>query len=346
MRKTSRIAASAIAAAVALALGSARASVTSPVLQPSLFAPSVATGTLDRAGLRRLARADWRVYRSSGAGATVSVSPAYSDPAEIAQRWSGFFESLLHGPELDVLYAYIAPLDEVQRLCGGSPDVLGCYGADHLVMPDQEADGIAATSIATHEYGHHVAFNRINPPWTALDWGPKRWATYERVCARAAVGTAYPGAEDANYPLNPGEAWAETYRVLNETAVGLPQTWPIVDPSFRPDAGALTAAREDVLDPWMAPTVTVKRLNFAARGHTWSLQVAARLDGFIHANVQPGTDDVKLFAADGRTLVASGSWGSSGTKAFDYEVCGQHTFVLRLTRHAAARRFTLTLSTP
>jgi hypothetical protein len=346
MRMTSRIAASAIAAVVALALGPARASAWAPLSQPSLFAPRVATGTLDRAGLRRLARADWRRYRSSGTGPTVNVSPSYSDPAAVAQKWTAFFESLLHGPEIDVLNAYIAPLGEVQELCGGNPEVLGCYGANHLVMPDQGAAGIAATSIATHEYGHHVAFNRINPPWTAIDWGPKRWATYERVCARAAAGTAYPGAEDANYPLNPGEAWAETYRVLNETTVGLPLTWPIVDPSFRPDAGALTAAREDVLDPWTAPTVSVKRLRFASRAHTWSLQIAAPLDGIMHANVQPGTDDVRLFAADGRTLLANGSWGTSGTKAFDYEICGQHTFVLRVTAHAAARRFKLTLSTP
>jgi hypothetical protein len=295
--------------------------------------------------VRRLVRADWRVYRSSGGGPTVNVSPSYSDPAAIGQKWTAFFESLLHGPEIDVLNAYIAPLDEVQRLCGNS-DVLGCYGADHLVMPDQGADGIVATSIATHEYGHHVAFNRIDPPWTAIDWGPKRWATYERICSRAAAGTAYPGAEDANYPLNPGEAWAETYRVLNETAMGLPPTWPIVDPSFRPDAGALTAAREDVLDPWTASTVTVRRMSFAARRRTLSVPVAAPLDGLMQANVQPGTDDVKLFAADGRMLLANGSWSTSGTKAFDYEICGQHTFVLRVTRHAAARRFTLTLSTP
>jgi hypothetical protein len=302
------------------------------------------TRELDSAGLRRIARAPWRRYRRDVGGPTVHVSPAYADPAAVAQRWTSFFESLLHGPELSVLNAYVAPLSEVETMCGSS-DVLGCYGDDHLVMPDQGADGISSASIATHEYGHHVAFNRVNPPRTALDWGPKRWATYERVCPRAAAGTAYPGAEDANYPLNPGEAWAETYRVLNETTTGLPLQWPIVDPSFEPGAGALAAARADVVDPWTAPRVSVKTLRFGRSARTWTMQVATPLDGELRAQIQPGSDGVTLLGSEGRTL-ARGSWSSSGAKGFDYDICGQRTVVLRVTRHTSLRTFTLSVSVP
>src|ERR671937_1505667 len=241
-----RLIATAVLAAP-LSLGRAGGAPAAPAAQGAAFrsAAPPTTGELDATGLRRLTAARWKSYRTKAAGPTIRVSPAYADPTPIAQRWSSFFESLVHGSELSLLNAYIAPLDEVRALCGG-PDVLGCYADDRLVVPDQGADGIDATSIATHEYGHHVAFNRVDPPWIALDEGTKRWATSARVCTRTAAGTAYPGAEDANYPLNPGEAFAESYRVLNETAAGLPLTWPIVDPSFQPDATALAAVREDV----------------------------------------------------------------------------------------------------
>ena len=331
--------------AVVLSLGSAGGAGAAPDYAPTFASVTpLTTGQLDTAGLRRLAKARWRGYRTD-AGPTIRVSPAYPDPAAIAQRWSSFFESLVHGSELSLLNAYIAPLAEVEAMCGSS-DVLGCYGADHLVMPDQGADGITATSIATHEYGHHVAFNRVNPPWTAIGWGTKRWATYERVCPREAAGTAYPGAEDANYSLNPGEAWAETYRVLNESAAGLALTWPIVDPSFQPDAGALAAAREDVLDPWTTPTVSAKSVRFSKSARTWTMQVTTPLDGELHAQVQPGSDDVTLLAADGRSPLARGRWSTSGAKAFDYLICGQRTVVLRVTRNTTARGFSVRLSVP
>ena len=68
--------------------------------------------------------------------------------------------------------------------------------------------------VVRHEYGHHVAANRLNPPWSAADWGPKTWATDQGICALAAAGTAFPGNESDHYELNPGEAWAESYRIF------------------------------------------------------------------------------------------------------------------------------------
>ena len=84
-----------------------------------------------------------------------------------------------------------------------------------------------------------------------------------------------------NYPLNPGEAFAESYRVLMETAGSASGfDWPIVDPSFLPNAQALTALREDVLHPWESSTTTMIRGKFLRRSRTWNGQVATPLDGF------------------------------------------------------------------
>jgi hypothetical protein len=327
--------------AVTLAAGSGAGAATSPWLPPPA---TFATGRLDSLGFHRLAAMRWRTLRASDAP-TIRVSPAYADADAIARRWAAFFPTLVHGSELAALDAYVAPLEEVQALCG-SPDVLGCYGANRMVIPDQVPGSISAASIATHEYGHHVAFNRVNPPWRAVDWGTKRWATHEQVCGRAATGTAYPGAEDGNYPLNPGEAFAETYRVLNETALGFPTTWPIVDPSFRPDAAALDAVRADVTTPWAKPVVTARRVRFAGRARTWTVRVASPLDGTLSAQVQPGSADLTLVSADGGAPLEQGAWVSSGAKALEHPVCGERTFVLRLTRRTQARRFTLRLTVP
>ena len=325
-------------AAVALAAAPSGATAIAPGRSPS------ATGRLDSLGVHRLEATRWWTLRASD-GPTIRTSPSYADPDAIARRWAAFFPTLVHGSELSLLDAYVAPLPEVQALCG-SPDVLGCYGANHMVIPDQAPGAIPSTSIAAHEYGHHVAFNRANPPWRAGDWGTKRWATHEQVCRRAATGTAFPGAEDGNYPLNPGEAFAETYRVLNEGAFGLPATWPIVDPSFMPDAAALDAVRADVMAPWTKPVVTTRRFRFVGRTRTLTVRVAAPLDGILSAQLQPGTADLTLASADGGVPLEQGSWVSSGVKALEHLVCGQRTFVLRLTRRTQARRFTLRLTVP
>jgi hypothetical protein len=348
MPRTRPIALAVAAAVVALftAPGAeARGAADAPVAAPWFVSSArIATGRLDAVGVRRLEARRWRTLRAA-AGPTIRVSPAYADSDAVAERWAAFFASLVHGSELQLLNAYVAPLDEVRTLCGGS-DVLGCYWANRMVIPDQVSSGIAVTSIATHEYGHHIAFNRLNSPWIAVDWGTKRWATYEHVCERAARGTAYPGDEDFNYPLNPGEAFAETYRVLNESTAGLPLTWPIVDPSFRPDAAALDAARRDVLDPWPEASATTRRVQFAKAARSWTTQMATPLDGRISVQVSPGSDDVTLSIAGAGAPLARGSWTSTGAKALDYTVCGQRTFVLRVTRHSPARRFTVRLSVP
>ena len=55
--------------------------------------------------------------------------------------------------------------------------------------------------------------------------------------------------------LNPGEAFAETYRVLNEQGSALPQeSWTSSRRSLYPDATALSLLEQDVLTPWTANT--------------------------------------------------------------------------------------------
>src|SRR5207342_2644377 len=140
-------------------------------------------------------------------------------------------------------------------------------GRDELVAPGELAlVDTTAEEVVRHEYGHHIALHRLNAPWAAIDWGPKRWASVADVCARVGRHEAFPGDEGTNYTRNPGEAWAETYRLMDERNAGITTaTWPIIAPSFYPTEAALQAAEKDVLEPWSKRRTTVSTRVFAKR---------------------------------------------------------------------------------
>ena len=332
------------------AAGAGRRQLETPSLvRVAAIVPRSATSTLDAAGVRRLGRLRWRGgdYRAADGTVSVSVSAAYASDPGAAQRWADFFASLVHGSELALLRAYVAPLDEVQAICGGDGNVLGCYGANRLVTVGDASGGIPPESVAAHEYGHHVANNRLNPPWIAVNWGTKRWASDMNICERAAGGTAYPGAEDARYTLNPGEGFAESYRVLNETLAGGPVPWEIVDNSFRPDAAALEAIREDVLQPWSTRTTRTIHGRFARGRITWTLALAAPLDGTLSLELGTGSDGLKLLDARTHQILGRGAWTQTGGKSLDYQVCGLRSLVVSVTRSGRGpRTFSLRISAP
>jgi hypothetical protein len=325
-------------------LGSTRAPV---VAHGDFFATGRTTG-LGPAGERRVHTASWwgRGYTTStGETVTVSVSDSYPADDAVGQAWADWFAGLVHGSELQLLHVYVATPQEVQSECGNA-DALGCYGSNMLIVPGETVNGVDPKLIATHEYGHHVAFNRANPPWIAVDWGPKRWASYTNVCARTTAGTAYPGDEADHYRQNPGEAFAETYRLLNETKAGATNfIWPVVDGSFYPDAGALQAVEQDVLQPWTTPATRSVRVRFPRGKRVWTLQLATPLDGSLDVDVTLPTgalDDVSLVGA-GRVLV-QGLWSGAHEKKLAYQICGQRSLLLRVVRQGRPDSFTVRIT--
>jgi hypothetical protein len=286
---------------------------------------------------------------SGGEQLHLYISTRYPRSDAGAQKWVDFFSGIPHGAELSLARVYIAPLDEVGEMCESS-EAFGCYAGGALFAIGDPVDGTAPTSVLAHEYGHHIAANRNNAPWPAVDWGTKRWATQMGVCSRVASGLAFPGDEGFDYLLNPGEAFAESYRVLaetNGTAIGY--DWPLVDQSFRPTPESLAALREDILNPWRGPTRTTIKGNFLRHRHTWTTQIATPLDGDLRVRVSVpagGADDVTLLTSDGQTVLAHGSWTTSGAKSVEYRICGARSFKVRVTRGGAAARFTLHVERP
>jgi hypothetical protein len=285
--------------------------------------PAHATKLLSARFLDDPPEGSWRLFTT---GVTsVAVSSSYASPEETAVHWGDFLTQLVHGEELGGMTLYLGTPAEVSQLCG-SYDALGCYapGWTRIVAIGEDSDGVRPEAVVTHEYGHYIAAHRENPPWRALDWGTKRWASAMNVCARTRNHKVFPGAEDWAYPLNPGEGFAETYRFLNGQPTGaVGMDWPIVDKLFYPDAQALQAARRDVLAPWTQPT---------------TVRLAGRLDATGHAKVTVSTPldgDLRL-AAEGARVGRSATAHRvvCGTRRTPVQLTGKprSAFVLNVTR--------------
>jgi hypothetical protein len=283
----------------------------------------------------------------SGEHLTVFVSDAYTEELASVQQWGEFFGGLIHGDELAQLTAYVATPAEVAALCESS-DALGCYEGDRLVVMGETVDGIAPQEIARHEYGHHVAAHRANPPWESLDWGPKRWATAEQICGRERAGQVFPGDEGANYALNPGEAFAESYRVLNDVrSLGLAVDWRLADGSFLPTAVVLQSVADDVMHPWAAPPLLLFHARLGAAGRTWSTRLATPLDGTLQVTLSypHGTRD-DLVLSDGKRIVARGAPSGATSVVLMTLVCGRRSLILRVTSRVGAGAFSLRVDRP
>ncbi len=320
---------------------------------------------------RRLARLEakagyWGGPIAAADGETVNILVSTSYPStdpSLPQSVADFLVQLYHSAELQDVTIYILPLNEIQEACG--LDAGGCYSPQtkHLFVPGEDLpDGTSRETILAHEYGHHVAASRANPPWAAIDWGPKRWATYEQVCSRAAAKAAFPGDEGEHYLLNPGEAWAETYRLLNYQKTTWPD-WPStpfsVDQSFAPDAGAFQAALEDVVAPWtQAKTLTLsgrfaaqkpktakasrKRPKTAALKLTpWKRLVPTTLDGSVSATLRAAPAGTTIALTD----PATGKVVAGPARRVAYTDCGVRSLALTV-RATRAGTFSLSLSTP
>jgi hypothetical protein len=274
-----------------------------------------------------------------GAQVTVYASGSYPVDQAANQSAADFVDSLVHGPEISTVRLFFAPPAEVGLMCGSS-EADGCYSAasGEIVAIGQDSVWSTVEEVVTHEYGHHIAANRVNTPWPAISWGTKRWATYEGVCQKTAAAKAFPGDEGDHYLQNPGESFAESFLHLNEVRLGVPETPWAYDPMFTPDAKALAAIEQDVLHPWTTYSLQQWKGNFARRGQQRSATVATPLDGIVAVQLKgPRGSTLRL---TGAPHVKRASETLAGTT-----VCGQRSLTTRVTGGRAGR-FTVTAATP
>ncbi len=314
------------------------------------FDGNAGTATVNRFALGAVGWRGGPIVASTGETVTVRVSDTYAPETVTPEYWAEFLAELVHGPELSLLTTYIAPLDEVQQLCGTR--ALGCYSGNRMVsIGEPTVDGATPEEVVRHEYGHHVAFHRLNTPWQAIDWGPKNWASAATVCPRVSRREAFPGDEGSNYAQNPGEAWAEVYRLMDESKAGITTGgWQIIAPSFYPDEAALQAAERDVLQPWTAAQTVVSKRTFAkTTKKVWWIPLQTPLDGNLSITAllpRGGVNEVVLVGADRTTILKKAQWTGQRVKKLATTVCGQRSLFVRVTQKGALGRVTVVASAP
>lgn len=273
----------------------------------------------------------------SGVHVTIYSSSAYPVDPVVNQARADFVDSLVHGSEIAAVKIYFAPPAEVEILCH-SKEVDGCYfpATGDIITVGEDTPWSTVEEVVAHEYGHHVAANRLNDPWPAIAFGTKRWATYEGVCQKEASGVAFPGDEGEHYLQNPGESFAESFMHLNEVKLGLPETPWGYDPMFTPDAGALAAIEQDVTKPWLKETIKRFGGRFTRRGQQKTFSFKTPLDGVFAAELN-GPRGSKL------TLSGPGLVKRYSARLAAGLVCGQRKVTVRFTAGGAGRFAAATL---
>jgi hypothetical protein len=286
---------------------------------------------------------------ASGETVRVFISREYPEDPATGQRWADFLAGLVHGAELGTVRTYLVPFRDIEPVCGRG--ALACYSAGQetiVALAENAPDGTSAEAVLAHEYGHHVANSRLNTPWAAVERGTKRWASYVNVCSRSRAGTLFPGDEDRFYRLNPGEGFAEAYRLLNERRAGRPETpWDVVDQSLYPDEEALRLLEQDVREPWTQNSTVTLRGSFASgRTRVRSFSVATRLDGLLAVRL---TGPAQLRPR----IVVSARAGSrvlgrsrAGGRSVQTTVCGERAVRIRVERTRGLGAFRLAVSRP
>ncbi len=323
-------------------------------------APEFRDSVLQAGAARQLAlqtSTQWGGPTVASDGETVKIffSSSYPVDPALAKQWADFMTSLVHGPELATVTIDLEPLAEVQQTCGGQ--ALACYSPQTatIIAPGDDVDAqTSAKGVLTHEYGHHIAANRLNPPFVSEDYGTKRWASYENVCAKTSSGDLFPGAEDLrHYTLNPGEAFAESYRVLNEQKLELPQEpWDVVTTALYPDATALSLLEQDITTPWTANTAKKLVATLSSKTRTRTYSVSVPYDGKLTLSPRQ-TRSVKVGVSllSGGSTVATTSLKRASGSSLSTTVCGQRAFMLRVKLTGAVTKktkttVTLSVSTP
>jgi hypothetical protein len=264
---------------------------------------------------------------SAGEPVTIYVSTWFVQNDPLTQAIADFMGSLVHGAELPRVTILIGPYFAVQSVCGAAAD--SCYdpAGSAIYVPGDGAnpDGLPLAQLLEHEYGHHVANNRSNPPWAAVDWGTKRWASYEDVCAKQGAGLAFPGDEATNYWSNPGEAFADSYMYLNNQRLGHALPPWVFNVTFMPDYAALSAIQQDVTSPWTGQKTFVWRGRVTrARSST----LPTTLDGNVAFRLAAPAGSTLQIYAEGQ-LVASTHRNFAGT------ICGARSIVTRVISRRA-----------
>jgi hypothetical protein len=281
---------------------------------------------------------------NDGSDATVEIAVtagcATACDAADPQPIANFIGTLAHGYEIELLTVQLDTPFQLGLDCGFEAEACYYSGENKMVISGDDwagIDGATREFVIAHEYGHHLAQHRENPaPFpAAIDWGPPRWASQERVCQGWRTGRFFPEEASAHYYSHPGEAFAEAFAHYHFPQAPVQWRW---NRSLKPTPAAFEAIREDALSPWWARQTLTIRGRFPARGSSFHW-LPTPLDGRISlrpSGLRRRGYRVVLRSSSGRVLRTS-RHGLGPQRRLDYTVCGQSRLgiAIKPTRRSA-----------
>ncbi len=281
---------------------------------------------------------------NDGTDATVAIAVtagcAAACEATDPQPIANFIGTLLHGPEVELLTVQLDTPFQLGLDCGFEAEACYYSGQNKMVISGESWTSIGGATrefVIAHEYGHHLAQHRESPaPFpVAIDWGPPRWASQERVCQGWRRGTLFPDEYGDHYYSHPGEAFAEAFAHNRFPQARVRWRWTEY---LKPTAATFEAIREDALAPWRARRTLTIRGHFPKRGSAihW---LQTPLDGRLSlrpSGLRRRDYRVVLRSSNGRVLRTSRQ-GIGPQRRLDYTVCGQSRLgiAIKPTRRSA-----------
>ena len=293
------------------------------------------------------ARAVSPMVLHSAGGERVKVRSTAYTAAEI-QPLVDALASFPHRAEIGSVTLFVATPAQLEAACGSS--AMACYDPwiqqIYVSGDPDDGSGVPREFVLAHEYGHHLANHRGNAPWSALEWGTKRWATYEGVCSGVRSGRLSPGDQGLWYWSNPGEAFAQSYAELAMPSADVPWHY---EADLEPDSGALRAIRRDTLHPLRGPRRMAWRMRFGAAGPRVRVRrIATPLDGRIRIAVRerPGRDVRLRVLAGGTRRVLARSQDTGRREIARVDLCGERAVRVEVRVRRGAGRFAGRLQRP
>jgi hypothetical protein len=148
------------------------------------------------------------------------------------------------------------------------------------------------------------------------------------------------------YETNPGEGWAETYRVLNQRRLGVPESpWQIVSQALYPTSAALTAAAEDVLTPWTVDSTSSRTASVTRASRMRTYSYATPLDGQLKVTLRSSAGlrvALDVYASSTRVAHVTGVGPMTRTAT----ICGARSYRVRVTELRGKGSFRLSVTKP
>jgi hypothetical protein len=128
-------------------------------------------------------------------------------------------------------------------------------------------------------------------------------------------------------------------------------TWPIIASSFFPGDPALTAAEQDVTQPWTAQRTSLfSRVVGKKSPRVWWIPLATPLDGDVRVSAtvpgKGGSVEVALVGADRKAVLRRAQWVSQRVKRLDGSICGQRSLFARVTEKGLLGRVRVSVTIP